>query len=263
MSQRFDRGEIEVIAIDSGSTDGTVEFLRGAGVRVIGYSERPFRFGPARDFAFRASRGRVIVTQSQDVIPMTDRYVDDLVSPILEGDADIVQGNTGPGDQPHFYWHAKRSAFYFTSEGTRFTEEFGGIALSFECIAIERSAWKESGFANALVCEDKVFQRLAVTRGRKIIRLAGAIATHDHAYSTRGLIARCVQEGRGWAEAEVTYTLRQAAWDSIRAVRWFDRWFHALIRLRLRSFGELFFFQIRPIAVWSGNRSQRRRRAEG
>ena len=184
-----------------------------------------------------------------------------LVTPILEGEADIVQGYTGPGDRPHFYWHTKRSAFYFTSERVGFNEQFGSIGLSFECIAIERGAWQESGFADALVCEDKVFQRLTAMRGRRVVSVPGVIAAHDHEYSTRTLIARCALEGRGWAEAGVTYSLGHAAWDMVRAIGWFERWCRALFRLRLRSFGAIFFFQIRPLAVWAGNRSQRKLRA--
>ncbi len=64
---------LEVLVIDSGSTDGTVEFLETQPVRLIRIPNREFNHGLTRERAIREARGEIVVLTVQDARP-NDRH---------------------------------------------------------------------------------------------------------------------------------------------------------------------------------------------
>lgn len=73
-SQRVDR-PFEVIAVDSGSTDGTLDTLRRFPVRVISIPPADFSFGYALNVGCQAARGEVLVSLSAHVYPRNARWL--------------------------------------------------------------------------------------------------------------------------------------------------------------------------------------------
>jgi rhamnosyltransferase len=253
--------EVELIAVDSQSSDDTVAFLTGCGVRVVVIPRSTFEFGHTRDFAFGLAHGDVIVTQSQDVIPKSDTYLAKLCAPILNREAEVVQGRTEPpSDQKNvFVWHRKPELFYFTAESEEFNRQGFEIGLSCVCLAMTNRAWQNTGFKGSPYCEDKLMERRLKEKRFKVVQLPEAIAWHGHDYNLVGLIRRCYNEGVGWHYAEVRYSIRNLLRDLMRG---FTKYRPSVIKAirtgEARNFASAFFFQIRPICFFIGNRMVRK-----
>src|SRR6266545_5615602 len=77
--------EVEVVVVDSGSTDGSVELARGFGATVHEIPPEAFDHGGTRNLAAERSRGDVLVFTSQDAYAEKDDWLERLVAPLAEG----------------------------------------------------------------------------------------------------------------------------------------------------------------------------------
>ena len=74
----------ELLAIDSGSRDGTVERLQQAGFRVAPIPQREFDHGGTRDRGIAMTTGDVIVLMVQDATPQGTDWLQKMVEPFAD-----------------------------------------------------------------------------------------------------------------------------------------------------------------------------------
>ncbi len=77
-SQDF-AGELEVVVIDSGSTDGTVAYLKTRPVRLIEIPNSEFNHGLTRNRGIEEARGEIVVLATQDARPCDRQWLPRLV----------------------------------------------------------------------------------------------------------------------------------------------------------------------------------------
>ncbi len=250
---------IEIVAIDSGSDDDSVAALERAGARVAHIASETFRFGPVREQAFRMTRGHIIVTLSQDVLPFDNEYIRTLIDPIIRDRADVVQGRTQPPvDCSVFYWE-RMNAFRFTSEVREYLNVDSGIGLSCCSLAIRRSAWEATGFGEAPFAEDKHIQQRLQRAHFRITILNEPSAWHGHRYSLLSIMKRCHNEVVGLSYLPGKYTLGNLTIDIFLRPWSFRReWLSGVLSGANRDPASLLFFQIRPVFFFTGNRILRR-----
>ena len=107
---------IEIVVVDDGSTDGTVDVLKEKVAkradRII-YQPRNQGKGAALRAGFAAATGDIILVQDADLeYNPTDYPV--LLAPILSGNADVVFGSRFLGGRPHrvfYFWHMVGNRF--------------------------------------------------------------------------------------------------------------------------------------------------------
>ena len=75
--------DVEIIVIDSGSTDGSVAIVEEFGCRVIRIPEKDFNHGATRNLGAREARGEFLVFTVQDALPATDYWLYAMVSPFV------------------------------------------------------------------------------------------------------------------------------------------------------------------------------------
>ncbi|HUF56711.1 MAG TPA: glycosyltransferase family 2 protein [Thermohalobaculum sp.] len=118
---------VEVLIVDDGSTDGTVEAARRAGVDHI--VQHTGNRGLARSFATGLA---ACLKQGADIIVNTDgdnQYagasIPDLVRPIVEGRADVVVGDRRTDRIPHF----SRMKKWLQRSGSLLVRYLSGLAI--------------------------------------------------------------------------------------------------------------------------------------
>lgn len=72
--------EVEIIIVDSGSVDGTVEMAHAYGVRVIEISQAEFSHSHARNLGAQAAVGEYLVFMVQDALPASNLWLYELIA---------------------------------------------------------------------------------------------------------------------------------------------------------------------------------------
>ena len=83
----------EVIVVDSGSTDKTVEIARSRAARVIHIKPEDFSFGRALNFGARNTSGDVLVMASAHTYPVHDNWLELLTKPFEDSTVALVYGS--------------------------------------------------------------------------------------------------------------------------------------------------------------------------
>lgn len=248
----------EVIALDSGSTDGSLETLTDYPVRVITIDQARFDWGRVRERLFEEARGAIVVNLSQDAVPAGNDWLERLIAPLLEGDAGVSCGSSIPDpdrDFPQFQWE-KNGYYYFTREIGKFTAKFGK-GLSFANTAVRRSVWQALRVDPQATGEDFGFQIKLHRAGVKIAFPSDAPVLHHHYYTLKGVFRRCRNEGLALREMGCAYNEVDLATDLI-SPRKYVQWLREVKRGSLQSTAEWLYPALRPVAVYMGSRFARK-----
>ncbi|UCD92963.1 MAG: glycosyltransferase family 2 protein [Methanobacteriota archaeon] len=246
--------KFEVIAIDSGSTDGTLDILGNFQVRLERIPPSEFNFGGTKNLGFSISKGDIVVFLSQDAIPAGSNWLERMIAPFEDEGVMIVQGVDRSG-RDGFYW-LREGLFWYTSEIKRWLERYQQIGLSCVTIAIRKTAWEKVKFQTVPFGEDKLFQKNAVEAGMRIVLVDGTFVEHTHRYTCKSLRKRITNEGLGARISGEDYSFKDMIGDmlNLRIYRYLVR---GMGRGEIRSVGELMFPVVRPFYVYKGARSFR------
>lgn len=205
--------DLELIIIDSGSTDGTVERAQQYADTVIEIPPDEFHHGKTRNQAADQAEGDIIVFTVQDALPVNEQWLTELISPIDSGTADVSYGNqvAYPDAKPpdkFFYKH------FYPDTPTTLTEEdtdnkdnfyMDNIFLSDVNSAVSRRIWNQFRFRDSVpMSEDKDFAYRVASAGYTIQYCPEAKVYHSHDYTLRSLFTRRYKDGKAFAEIAAT-----------------------------------------------------------
>lgn len=248
----------EVIALDSGSTDGTLEALAAHPVRVIAIAQAQFDWGRVRERLFEEARGGIVVNLSQDAVPAGNDWLERLIAPLLESDAGVSCGSSIPDPErhfPQFQWE-KNGYYYFTREIGKFTAKYGK-GLSFANTAVLRDVWESLRVDPQATGEDFGFQIKLHCADVGIAFPIDAPVLHHHNYTLKGVYRRCRNEGLALREMGCAYTEADLAADLLSPKK-YVQWLREVKRGSLRSGAEWLYPALRPVAVYMGSRFARK-----
>ncbi len=243
----------EVLAVDWGSQDDTLSLLDTRGVRVVHFSGNAFDWGRLREVLFLEAKGHVVVNLSQDAIPASDNWLENLIKPLDDPAVGASCGTSLPDPERgyrQFQWE-RNGNFYFTREMTKFRSVYGK-GLSFANAAVPKSIWENIHFQPLVLGEDFQFQMRLHDRGLRVAFPKDAPVFHHHQYTWSRLVYRCVNEGLALRQMGFPYTFLDLCMDLSVCCPYFrwakDAWLGAL-----RSPAEWFFPVLRPLSVYYGS----------
>ena len=199
-------GEIEVIVVDSGSTDGTQELTRRYPVRRVEIPAGTFHHARTRNYAASLAKGDILVYLAADAFPATDNWLSALLENFEEPSVGAVYGRHVPKPGSSFEREDALEIVYgeerlVKEAATRERLGYRYYHMSTVNAAIRRDVWAATKFPEEL----KVFEDLGIAKrildtGWKIVYEPRAIVYHSHEYTAAGLFKRYFDIG---------YTLRQ------------------------------------------------------
>ena len=193
---------VEVLVIDSESSDETVAHARNAGLRVHEIAAAEFGHGRTRNLGVRLTAGNVICFLTQDVLPCTPDWPLRFQAALRDPEVAGVYGRQVPRD-------ATSMEMFFVSlnyppESLHFAPQPGGhhprpgrVLFSNAFSAIRRDVAERIPFPDsAQFSEDQLWAHAVLAAGHSIGYVAEVEALHAHRYSMAGLFRRSFEVGR-------------------------------------------------------------------
>jgi GT2 family glycosyltransferase len=190
---------IEVIAVDSGSTDSTRRLLDGRAQKVIAIEPTAFNHGGTRNLAASQSTGDLIVFLAQDALPVSDDWLTHLVAPLL-ADARVagtfarqvpredaspitrhyLSRSVGAGTEA---WASDLTGGDWQLMSPR--DRFQSCVFDNVCSCIRRTDWIAHPFPETPIAEDVEWARDVLRAGRRVAYVPAAEVVHSHDRSSR------------------------------------------------------------------------------
>lgn len=249
----------ELVVVYFGKGEETLKRLKRHTSKIIKIHPEEFHYDSGRDLVCSIASGKYIVTVSVDALPANSHWLQELILPMVSGKADIVQGklrcpNPGDNNYPNFFYWENNYWQYYSSEGENFIKKYGNLGLSCVNLAFRKKVWEKTGFKDAPYCEDKIFQKRALEAGYTSIYNENAVMLHAHSYTNiKKLFQRIANEGLGWKNIGENYGIRLLLKDIFR-IDMHLLTINALLKKKLKYNSEIWFFFIRPIALYWGNK---------
>jgi rhamnosyltransferase len=176
-SQEILGHSVEVIVVDSGSSDGTIKIAAQHQCRIVHIAKDDFSFGRSLNLGCEAAAGAYLVFVSGHCVPIGAKWLQALCAPLIDGAADYVYGRQVGDDDSHF---SERRIFakYFPSESV--VPQLGYYCNNANA-AIARGTWHRYRFDEDLTgLEDMDVAKRLYLDGGRIGYVADACVFHHH-----------------------------------------------------------------------------------
>lgn len=169
--------DYEMVIVDSGSTDDTLDIANEFGCRVTHIPKREFTFGRSLNTGCDAADGKVLVFVSGHCVPCEIDWLAKLTAPVRDGIAKYSYGRQVGGDTTKFSEGQVFLKFY--PESGKLLQE--GFFCNNANAALLRAAWEQHRFDESLTgLEDLKLAKTIVETGSSIAYVAGAPVFHIH-----------------------------------------------------------------------------------
>ena len=194
--------EVEVVVVDSGSTDGSVEVARAGGARVHEIPPAEFNHGATRNLGVSLSRGDLLVFTSQDAHAESASWLRLLTAPLREDPQvagvygrQVAHEDAKPperffldflyGPRPRVQRAARREELSMDT-----------MLFSNANSAIRRSVFDEFPFVDDIIMsEDQEWSQRVLLAGWSLVYEPRAAVRHSHPYTVPQAFRRFFDSG--------------------------------------------------------------------
>jgi len=264
--------DVEIILVDSGSTDNTVAIAESFDARVVHIAPQDFTFGRSLNLGISTATRELVVIASAHVYPVYPDWLERLLEPFTDSTLALAYGKQrgSPGSSTGRRERGPNSSTWRGSPGsstgqnnpapqTRFSEQeifarwfpehsdlkqnqpFCNNANA----VIRKSVWEEHPYDETLTgLEDLAWAKWALEHGRGIAYIAPAEIIHVHNETPKGVFNRYRREAmafkRIYPEAHFSlYDFVRMTSSNIAN----DVWHAAAQRQLFKSFSSIFWFR--------------------
>lgn len=203
----------EVMVIDSGSTDDTVEKVKSfPQVRLIHQTEMDFGHGRTRNLGAREARGSWVVFLNGDAEPEGTYWLENLVRPLRRDRnlAGVFSRHLPYPGCPLYMRRDLRRAFP-PDDSVMIRTWQSGRSMHFSTVsaAVPKSLWEKYSFNDTIdIAEDQDWERRVLEAGYPILYESRSRVFHSHHYPP----ARMFRQKRDVSRATPRFTRTLAAW---------------------------------------------------
>lgn len=182
---------VDIILVDSGSTDRTVDIARRFGVRVVRIEPHEFTFGRSLNLGIQHASTDFVIIASAHVYPIYPDWLERLLAPFENEKIALTYGKQRGNSQSFF--SEKQIFFQWYGEQTQLSQShpFCNNANA----AIRRALWQQHPYDETLSgLEDVAWAKWALEQGYRIAYVAEAEIVHVHQETPRAVFNRYRRE---------------------------------------------------------------------
>jgi glycosyltransferase involved in cell wall biosynthesis len=169
--------DIEIILVDSGSTDATLSIANRYPVRVVYLSPDEFSFGRSLNVGCQAARGKYLVFASAHVYPLYNDWLEQLIAPFKDPKVALAYGRQLGGDCTKFSEHQVFAKWFPGEANLKQKHTFCNNANA----SIRQELWEQIPYDEELTgLEDLDWAKKAIAQGYHLAYVAGAEIVHLH-----------------------------------------------------------------------------------
>jgi glycosyltransferase involved in cell wall biosynthesis len=190
-SQACELVDLEVVIVDSGSIDRTLEIAKKHECRITHIKKSDFTFGRSLNYGCEFANGDFLVFVSGHCIPVDSHWLDELCRPLIDRDVVYSYGRQQGKDTTKYseYRHFEKWFPVYS----KLPQE--GFFCNNANAAVTREAWKKFKFNEDLTgLEDMHLAKLLVETGEKVGYVSSASVYHIHDETWRQVRIRYERE---------------------------------------------------------------------
>lgn len=178
-----------VMVVNSSSGDGTIELAREMGAEVLVVPRNEFNHGLTRERARKALGTDIVVMVTPDAILLDSAMLENLVRPLISGEASVSYGRQIPHDGADFFEAFPRIFNYPDASELRSQTDIAKYGVGTFFCSDTFAAWRNSaldsigGFSPTLASEDWIATAKLLKTGHRIAYRSDAVVKHSHSYT--------------------------------------------------------------------------------
>jgi len=198
--------DVEIILVDSGSTDETVSVAESFDARHVRIPPEEFTFGHSLNLGMQAARRELIVIASAHVYPVYPDWLESLLRPFENDKVALTYGKQRGPETAQFSEQQIYHQWYPDVSKPRQATSFCNNANA----AIRKSLWEKNAYDETLTgLEDLAWGKWAKEQGYDIAYVAEAEIIHVHNETPEGVFNRYRREAMAfkkiYPEAHFSY----------------------------------------------------------